>query len=607
MPSSPNNVIHITAPLASVIISLPVSVGQQVQKGEVIAIVESMKMQTNIEAPANGVISDIKAAEGDTLQARHIICSINDTEHVSNNSKATTTNRLNRQTVTTAEAPLQYFKQRQHLTSDAARPKAINKRHAKAYRSARENLTDLCDPDSFIEYGQFAVAAQRRRTDIDTLRTSTAADGILTGLATINNDLYDDSSVAVVVNDYTVLAGTQGYFHHKKLDRILEMAEAQGLPIVMYTEGGGGRPGDTDVDTTIAGLNIHSFSTWARLSGLVPKITVNNGYCFAGNAALFGCSDIRIATKSSCIGMAGPAMIEGGGLGTFKPTDIGPVEVQTKNGVIDLVADDESHATALAKQALGYFQGKLTSWQCEDQGDLRSMMPEDRRFTYNVHRIINTLVDSGSFLELKPLYGQAMIIGFARIEGRPVGILANNCKVLGGAIDTDAAEKAAGFINLCSAFGIAVVSLSDTPGFMVGPDSEKQGAVNSFSQLFVAGAKTQSPIVAIILRKGYGLGSMAMTGGSYMSPVYTASWPTGEFGGMGLEGAVKLGFKKELEAETDPNAREALFNSLLQTMYDQGKATEAASFLEIDAVIDPADTRRVIINALQAAKFLSID
>jgi acetyl-CoA carboxylase carboxyltransferase component len=334
---------------------------------------------------------------------------------------------------------------------------------------------------------------------------------------------------------------------------------------------------------------------------VVPRIAVNNGYCFAGNAALFGCADFSIATRTSWIGMAGPAMIEGGGLGSFHPTEIGPIDVQERNGIVDIVADDEAHATEIAKQLLSYFQGPLAEWEAAPQDALRNMIPEDRRWAYPVRRIIDTIADQGSFLELQRIHGRSIIIGFMRLEGRPVAVIANDCQQLGGAVDSQAAEKAARFLEICNAFGLPVVSLTDTPGFMVGPDNEKEGAVRRMSRLFLAGARLTVPVVAVILRKGYGLGAMAMTAGSFARPVYTASWPTGEFGGMGLEGAVRLGFSKELEALEDPAEREALFDQLVAEAYERGKATEAASHLEIDAVIDPAGTRSTLLRALAAA------
>lgn len=495
------------------------------------------------------------------------------------------------------------YRERVERTLDESRSEARDKRHAKGYRTARENLADIADEGSFQEYGQFAVAAQRSRREYEDLQGATAADGIITGTCTINAATVatDKSRAAVIVNDYAVLAGTQGFFHHKKLDRICELAMEHKLPMVMYTEGGGGRPGDTDVHVQIAGLNIKSFYTWAALSGIVPRIAVNNGYCFAGNAALFGCADFRIATKTSWIGMAGPAMIEGGGLGKHEPTAIGPIDVQEKNGVVDIVADDEAHATALAKQLLSYFQGPIQDWDAAPQESLRDAIPEDRRWGYPVRRIIETIADTGSFLELQRIFGRSIITGFIRLQGKPIALIANDCQQLGGAVDSDASEKAARFLDICNAHGLPVLSLTDTPGFMVGPASEVEGAVRRMGTLFTVGAKLAVPVVAIFLRKGYGLGAMAMTGGSFMSPVYSATWPTGEFGGMGLEGAVRLGFRKELEAVEDPAEREELFEQLVARMYEVGKASEAAAYLEIDAVIDPAETRDVILRALAAA------
>ena len=486
---------------------------------------------------------------------------------------------------------------------DASRAEAVARRHARGYRTARENLADLIDEGSFLEYGELAVAAQRNRRDYEELQRETPADGVITGIGRINSRWFSAqaSRAAVAVYDYTVLAGTQGYFHHAKLDRLLELAQRQRLPVVMYTEGGGGRPGDTDVTTQIAGLNVPTFARWAALDTGQPRIAVNNGYCFAGNAALFGAADLRIATESSAIGMAGPAMIEGGGLGTFEPTAIGPAAVQWRNGLIDLLVEDERAATTAAKCILGYFQGDTAGYACADQRVLRDLLPEDRRWGYPVRGILETLFDSDSFLELQRVYGRSVITGLARLGGRAVGVLASDCQQLGGAVDSEAADKATRFLQLCDRTGLPVVSLVDTPGFMVGPASEEQGAVHRMSALFRAGAALRSQLLAVFLRKGYGLGAMALVGGSFAVPDYSVAWPTGEFGGMGLEGAVRLGFRKELDAAPDDAAREALFERLLAELYNKGKASEAASHLEIDAVIDPAQTRDCLIEALAGA------
>lgn len=489
------------------------------------------------------------------------------------------------------------LQRRLQQTSDETRSEQAEKRHDRGFLTARENLRNLLDPDSFLEYGQLAVAAQRQRHEYEELQTRTAADGVITGVGTINGQ-----ATAVAVYDYSVLAGTQGYYHHQKLDRIFGVAEQQQLPFILFAEGGGGRPGDVDVTTQFAGLNITSFARWAGLSGKVPRIAVANGYCFAGNAALFGCADITIATRESSIGMAGPAMIEGGGLGVHEPGDIGPAAELEKRGVIDLLVDDEAEAARKARQLLAYFQGNTEAVEAGDQSLLRDAIPGDRRWAYPLRRIIETIADTGTFLELRRPWGRSIVTGFLRIEGQAIALIANDCQQLGGAVDAESAQKAARFLQLCDAFGLPILSLVDTPGFMVGPDSEKQAAVRRMSSLFTVGASLKVPLVAIFLRKAYGLGAMAMAGGSFAAPVFAASWPTGEFGGMGLEGAVRLGFRKELEAIADEEEREKLFQKLLAKLVDQGRATEAAAKLEIDAVIDPADTRKVILQALLATR-----
>jgi acetyl-CoA carboxylase carboxyltransferase component len=489
-------------------------------------------------------------------------------------------------------------------TQDSARSTQAAKRHAKGFNTARENVSKLCSGNLFREYGQLAVAAQRQRRDYEELQTETAADGVITGICPINNKhitlgaKLSSHDTIVIVNDYSVLAGTQGYFHHLKIDRMIAVALKKQLPIIMLTEGGGGRPGDTDISTINSGLQCTTFSRWAGLVGRVPRIAVNNGYCFAGNAALFGAADITIATKTSFIGMAGPAMIEGGGLGKFSPTDIGPIDMQAKNGVVDIVAQDENHAIEIAQACLSIFQGHNTNWFAPEDDALDGVLPDDRRFVYDMHKVISGIVDVDSFIEIGKQYGTAIIQGFARLEGKPIGVIASNCKVLGGAIDVDAAKKLNRFMKLCDQFSIPIVSLCDTPGFMVGPEHEKNGAVRYLSELFATGANLSVDFVAVAIRKCYGLGAQAMLSGSISSPSYMVSWPTGEFGAMGLEGAIKLGFKKELEKQADPTMRQALFDELLAQQYQKGRALEVATVLEIDAVIEPRDTRKILLAAL---------
>ncbi|MFT5839209.1 MAG: acetyl-CoA carboxylase carboxyltransferase component [Flavobacteriales bacterium] len=589
------------APNIGSIVAVLVGQDEQVNINQPLVIIEAMKMQTTLCAEVSGKVGQVFVKIDDECFVGMPLVDIH-----SDGANKTKTEIMSC-TQNTNQKLLDELRIREALTLDEQRAEQQQKRWKKGYLTARENLQNLCPVNSFMEYGQMAVAAQRLRRDYDDLKSATAADGVITGIGQINQGLVveQNTQTAIVINDYSVLAGSQGYFHHLKLDRILAVASDKKYPVVMFTEGGGGRPGDTDITTVNSGLQCQSFATWASLQGKVPRISVANGYCFAGNAALFGAADITIATQSSWIGMAGPAMIEGGGLGVVKPTDIGPSAKQVKNGVIDILVENEQQAAKMAKKCLLYFQGPIVDEQKStfaDQQALNHVLPEDRRFVYDVKEIINILADCDSFTEIKSQFGAAIITGFMHLQGHPVGVIASNCKVLGGAIDVDAGEKSSQFMHLCQQFSIPLIVLCDTPGFMVGPDHEDTGAVRRLSQLFVAGSQLTVPLVAVILRKCYGLGAQALLGGNTSQPNYTIAWPTGEFGAMGLEGAVKLGFTKELAAVQDPAERKILYDQLLAEQYQKGQAQEVASVLEIDAVIEPANTRETLLLALNIIK-----
>jgi acetyl-CoA carboxylase carboxyltransferase component len=588
----------ISSPMQGIVVNLAVEIGQPVTEGEIVLVIEAMKVQTNVKSPCAGKITAISVSPMDMVEANQSLVTVElDTQGKSSDKP------VNDQAQAASPAIME-LKSRLGKTLDTERLDAQQKRHSKGYRTARENLADLCDIDTFVEYGQLAVAAQRDRIAYTDLQSTTAADGILTGVGRVNENQFDNgkNKVALIVNDYSVLAGTQGFYHHKKLDRILAVAAQQSLPVIMFTEGGGGRPGDTEVTVVNSGLQCESFGSWAALSGKVPRITVANGYNFAGNAALFGAGDVTIATKSTWIGMAGPAMISGGGLGDFKPTQIGPIETQSINGVVDLVAEDEADASKLAKQCMSWFQGSIDDYSVDSQDNIGQLLPNNRRAVYPVRTVLEKLFDVGSVIELKPLFGGAIVTALARLGGQPVGVIANDCAVLGGAIDVDAGEKAADFIKLCDQFNKPIISLCDTPGFMVGPEHEELGAVRRLAKLFTAGAQFKPLFLALVLRKCYGLGAQAMLGGSSARPDYIAAWPSGEFGPMGLEGAVKLGFKKELDAAADSETKKALFDRLLAQQYARGKAIEVASVLEIDAVIDPSQSRSNLLEMLEIAR-----
>ncbi|MEZ4888812.1 MAG: carboxyl transferase domain-containing protein [Chitinophagales bacterium] len=598
-------ILRQNSPMIGSIVSIEVEVGQRVKKGQALVVMEAMKMESVILAEESGVVHSIAVEVGDVVTDRQPLLFLEVAEMEDG------------ETLEEKAVDLDYIRpdlaelfQRQYFTKDEARPIAVEKRHKYGQQTARENIDLLCDANSFREYGSLIVAAQRRRRTLQDLVENTPADGLITGIGAVNGSDFGEEKARcmVMAYDYTVLAGTQGTLNHKKMDRMFHLAEEWRIPLVLFVEGGGGRPGDTDY-MIVAGLDILTFTLFARMSGLVPRISIVSRYCFAGNAVLAGAADVIIATENTSLGMGGPAMIEGGGLGKFHPKDVGPASFQTTNGVIDILVKDEVAAIAAAKKYLSYFQGTTMSWECADQRLLRSAIPENRRRVYDIRSVIETMADTDSVLELRPYFGVGMVTALIRIEGRAMGLIANNPKHLGGAIDSDGADKAARFMQLCDAFGIPIVALCDTPGIMVGPDAEKTGTVRHAARLFVVSGSLRVPYFSIVLRKGYGLGAMAMTAGSFSRSFFTVAWPTGEFGAMGLEGAVELGFRKELDAamKESPEAHKALYDKLVAKSYERGKGISMAAFFEIDQVIDPMESREWLVMGLKSVPKLKED
>ena len=584
---------ELRAPLSGTVVAVTAEPGRSVRAGEPLVVLEAMKMEHVIAAPVAGTVDEVRAEPGVTLEQGAVTVVLTaagtgpdadagdelaDPDHI--------------------RADLAEVRARRAAGLDENRAEKVARRHRTGHRTARENVADLCD--DFTEYGALSIAAQRRRRSVEDLVANTPHDGMVCGVGTINAADFpgERSQVAVLAYDYTVLAGTQGMINHKKTDRVLDLAGDRRLPVVLFAEGGGGRPGDTDNMAKASGLDTRTFATMGRLSGSVPSVGIVTGRCFAGNAALLGCCDVIISTEDANIGMGGPAMIEGGGLGVFRPEDIGPTSVQAPNGVIDVLVADEAEAVAVAKRYLSYFQGPVEHWAAADQRMLRHVVPENRVRAYDVRQAIDTIADTGSVLELRRDFGVGAITALIRVEGRPMGLVANNPWHLGGAIDAPAADKMARFLQLCDAHSLPVVSLCDTPGFMVGPESETTATVRHFSRMFVVGANMSVPLCVVVLRKGYGLGAQAMAGGSFKEPAATIAWPTGEIGPMGLEGAVRLGFRRELEQVEDEEERQRLFDKLLAEYYENGKALHAASLFELDDVIDPAETRHWLTTIL---------
>lgn len=593
--------VAIRAPLTGRVVEISVQLDELVKPGQTVAVIDAMKMEHTIAAERGGRVVDLRLEKGAMASENQILIVLEEVE--TGRVSVAAAGKVDPDAI---RPDLQRVLDRHANLEDAARPAAVAKRRSRGQRTARENVADLCDADSFVEYGGLAIAAQATRIRKEDLIVNTPADGLITGIGSINGGLVDKERTrsAVMAYDATVMAGTQGKRNHIKTDRIVEVAQRDELPLVLLAEGGGGRPGDVDYPS-ISGLFQPSFAAFAELSGHVPVVGIVSGRCFAGNAAFLGCCDVIIADKSANIGMAGPAMIEGGGLGIFSPEEVGPASVQFANGVVDILVENEAEGVQAAKHYLSMFQGRVADWSAPDARNLRHVVPENRLRVYDTRKAIEGVADTGSVLMLRSGFGAGIHTALARVEGQPVGIMANNPYHLGGAIDADAADKAARFMQLCDAHGLPIVSLIDTPGFMVGPDVEARAQVRHVSRMFLTAAKLRVALLAVTLRKGYGLGAMAMAGGGFRSASFTVSWPTGEFGPMGLEGAVRLGFKKELEALPDGPERKALFDKLVAQSYERGHALNTAAHVEVDAVIDPAQTRKWIVQGIASADIRS--
>ncbi|OKO69299.1 carboxyl transferase domain-containing protein [Bradyrhizobium sp. AS23.2] len=585
----------IVSPLQGTVVGIDVTEGQQVRAGEQVAVLEAMKMEHPVLASVSGKVMAVAVEVGDALFESMPLLYI----------QASADGEVIAETA--AEVDLDAIRpdlaeviERHDVLGDARRPDAVARRRKTGQRTARENIADLCDEGSFIEYGGLALASQRHRRSLDELLKISPADGLITGIGSVNGSLFaeDAARCAVLAYDYTVFAGTQGYTSHRKTDRLLALARKWAIPTVVFAEGGGGRPGDQW--HAPVGLDSPTFSLAGSLSGLVPTVGIASGRCFAGNAALLGVCDVIIATRNANIGMGGPAMIEGGGLGVYRPEEVGPLDVQAPNGVVDIVVENEADGVAAAKKYLSYFQGRIGTYDVADQRLLRSAVPENRMRSYDIRALIATLADAGSVLELRSAFGPGMITAFIRIEGRALGVIANNSMHLGGAIAAEGADKAARFIQLCDGFNIPILSLCDTPGMMVGPEIEKAAQVRHTSRLFLAAQSITVPYFTVVLRKAYGLGAIAMAGGSAHSSFFFVAWPTGEFGAMGLEGAVKLAYRKEMADIEDAQERKRWYDTMVAKSYEQSRALHGATHLEFDDVIDPKDTRSWISRGLRA-------
>jgi len=592
----PEGTVGLVAPIQGTVVRIFVAVGDQVRKGEKIAVMEAMKMEHVITADRSGIVRRVNMAVGDIIRKGYPLFFIEEADVDRQADEATET--LDPDFI---RPDLEETYRRHAYTLDENRPDAVARRRKTGQRTARENIEDICDPGTFVEFGPLAVAAQRARRDEEWLRKYSPADGLICGIGTVNGDRFDEqhSRCIAISYDYTVFAGTQGKRNHYKQDRMFELANRYRVPVVFFTEGGGGRPGDTDGGSPV-GMDTYTFTQWSKLSGLVPLVGITSGRCFAGNTVMLACCDVIIATANSTIAMGGPAMIEGGGLGIYTPEEVGPMSFQVPNGVVDIFVKDEAEAVVAAKKYLSYFQGPVADWEAHDQRLLRHTIPENRVRMYDMREIIEILADRDSVLEIRKAFGIGIITAFIRIEGRPMGLIANNPHHLAGAVDSDGADKGARFLQLCDAFNLPIVSLMDCPGIMVGPEVEATALVRHSARLFNTGANLSVPLFGLVVRKAYGLGVQAMCGGSSLVPFFTAAWPTAEFAGMNIEGAIKLAYRHELAAVEDIEERRKRYESMVADRYENAKAVNAASYFGIDDVIDPADSRQWITAGLRS-------
>ena len=592
--TGPDGSIGLPAPIQGTVVSVLVAEGDTVHAGQQVAVMEAMKMEHVIKAAVSGIVRGVTVAEGDIIIEGHPLVYVEEADVGAGDLLAD--EAIDPDFI---RGDLQQLIDRLSYTLDENRPEAVAKRRKRGYRMPRENIAQLIDEGSLLEYWPLIVAPEHQRYDEETLRKNTPADGLVAGTCTINAGLFGEEAAraCIISHDYTVMAGTGSTRTGDKLKRMIDLCHRFTLPLVFFAEGGGGRSGDDSTPGVAFDSDVHT--QFCKLSGLVPLVGVTNGRCFAASTVALAACDVIIATEGSTIGMGGPAMVEGGRLGIYTPEEIGPMSFQVPNGVVDILVKDEEEACEVAKTYLSYFQGPIEEWEAPDQRRLRHVVPENRLRLYDMKEIIETIADVDSVLEIREKFGIGVITAFIRVEGKPMGVIANNPHHLAGAIDSDGADKGARFIQLCDAFDIPVLSLMDCPGIMVGPEIERTALVRHCVRMFNAGANLTTPLLGVVVRKAYGLGVQAMCGASSLVGFFTVAWPTAEFAGMNIEGEVKLGYRNELAAIEDPEERIAEYESRVARRYENAKAVNSAVGGGIDDVIDPAGTRAWIATSLK--------
>lgn len=482
---------------------------------------------------------------------------------------------------------------------------AVAKQHAAGKLTARERVALFFDRDDAGVSSFFELMIHAHHTSESPMMAGreTPADGVVVGTG-----LVDGRPVAVIAYDFTVMAGTIGHNTEMKCQRVREIALDRRIPIVWLLDSAGARV--QEATTAMFAGSGHMFYDQVMMSGVVPQVAAMMGPCAAGTAYVPGLADfVPMVKKTSSMALAGPPLVKAATGADVTAEELGGSKVHCReSGVGDLEVDDDPHMIATIKSWLSFFPSSyddpVPSYATSDSAtrrieDAGSLVPENGRTPMDMHGLVARLADSdGPNLELKPKFGQAIITSLIRMAGQPIGVIASNSKHMGGVLTNDPADKAAKFIETCDAFGIPLLFLQDVPGFMVGVKTEKEGIIRHGSKMLFAVSRATVPKLTVVVRKGYGAGYYVMCGKGYR-PDLIVAWPTAEISVMGPEGAVNIAFRKQIEASSEPEQTRA---DLVAGFRDLITPYVPAARTYIDDVIDPRDTRRVLIQALATAR-----
>ena len=580
------------SPMGGTLVALHVAEGAFVRAGQAVGIVEAMKMENVLAASASGRIEAIVAGAGHAVQAGDILFMFSPAEETSDDgvdiSGAAESSR----------ALVEDMLARKEALLDEGRPEAMAKLAKRGSLSARARISALCDSDSFQEIGGF-VRAEYARDDAP-------ADGMILGTGKI-----DGRPVVVIAQDFSVYGGSSGHLGSAKLDRAATIALQAGIPLIMLLDGGGHRIQDGQSSRHYASGAGIIMQELAHLSGWAPIVGAILGFGFAGNTNFTAFADhLVMVRKRAVMGIAGPALVKVATGETISTEALGGADVQVdQNGLADVGVESEEAAFESIRKFLSYLPSNAagpapvvvparTQTEVERAQALLDIVPANTRRSYDVRRVIELIADEGSVYEKKPTFARNIVTSFARLDGRPVGFIANQSLVAGGMLDAPACEKGAHFIAICDAFGLPIIYLIDVPGVAVGSAAEKTTLGRRSAKLVHEIGQSTVPRVSVVLRKGYGMGYVAMGGGRSFEPDASFAWPTAEVCAMSIDGAVDVAYRKDYEAAPDPVARR---KEIIDDMRSRVSAVQAVEGFGIDDLIDPRTTRARLIEVLARA------